>query len=84
MQIDLNGLFDKPVHVSGFGGQDRGVLELDTMSPADVMFSYCRLVWMSQMNVPVVLLDPTINGTASLPNVNLATFAGYAVHAWSF
>jgi hypothetical protein len=43
------------------------------------MFSYCRLVWMSQTNVPVVLLDPSINGTASLPNVNLTTFAGYVV-----
>jgi hypothetical protein len=54
------------------------------MSPADAVFSYCRLVWMSQTNVSVVLLDPGINGTASLPNVNLTTFAGYAVHAWSF
>jgi hypothetical protein len=34
--------------------------------------------------VPVVLLDPCNNGTASLPNVNLITFAVYAVHAWSF
>jgi hypothetical protein len=49
--------------------------ELDTMSPADAVFSYCRLVWMSQTNVSVVLLDPGINGTASLPNVNLATFS---------
>jgi hypothetical protein len=32
----------------------------------------------------VVLLDPGINGTACLPNVNLITFTGYAVHAWSF
>jgi hypothetical protein len=48
------------------------------------MFGYCRLVWMSQANVPVMLLDPGINGTASLPNVNLTTFTGYAVHAWSF
>jgi hypothetical protein len=39
---------------------------------------------MSQMNVSVELLDPGINGTASLPNVNFTTFAGYAVHAWSF
>jgi hypothetical protein len=54
------------------------------MSPADAVFSYCRLVWMSQTNVSVVLLDPGINGTASLPNVNLTTLAGYAVHAWSF
>jgi hypothetical protein len=54
------------------------------MSPADAVFSYCLLAWMSQKNVSVVLLDPGINGTASLPNVNLTTFAGYAVHAWSF
>jgi hypothetical protein len=54
------------------------------MSPADAVFSYCGLLWMSQTNVPVVLLDPGINGTASLPNVNLATFTGYAVHPFSF
>jgi hypothetical protein len=54
------------------------------MSPADAVFSYCRFVRMSQTNVSVVLLDPGINGTASLPNVNLTTFAGYAVHARSF
>jgi hypothetical protein len=84
MQLDLSGLFDQLVHVSGFGGQDLGVLEPDTMSPVDAMFSYCQLVWMSQTNVPVVLLVPGINGTASLPSVNLTTFAWYAVHAWSF
>jgi hypothetical protein len=54
------------------------------MSPADAVFSYGRFVWMSQTNVSVVLLDPGINGTASLPNVNLTTLAWYAVHAWSF
>jgi hypothetical protein len=31
-----------------------------------------------------VRLDPGINLKASLPNVNLTTFAGYAVNAWSF
>jgi hypothetical protein len=46
------------------------------MSLADAVFSYCRFVWMGQTNVSVVLLDPGINGTASLPNVNLTTFAG--------
>jgi hypothetical protein len=61
MQLDLNGLFNQPVHVSEFGGQDLGVLELHTMFPADVMFTRGRLVWMSQMNVPVVFLDPGIN-----------------------
>jgi hypothetical protein len=39
---------------------------------------------MSRTNVPVVLLDSDINGTASLPNVNFTIFAGYAVPAWSF
>jgi hypothetical protein len=83
MQLDLNGLPDQPVHVSGFCVQNLGVLELDTMSPVDAVFSYCRLVWMSQTNAPMVLLDPGINGTASMPNVNLSTFAGFAVLAWS-
>jgi hypothetical protein len=57
------------------------------MSLADAVFSYRRLVWMSQTKVSVVLLDSGINGMASLaslPNVNLTTYAGYAVHAWSF
>jgi hypothetical protein len=43
------------------------------------MFGYCQFVWMRKTNVPVVLLDAGINGTASLPNVNLTTFAVYAV-----
>jgi hypothetical protein len=83
MQLDLNGLPNHPVHVSGFG-QVLGVLELDAMSLVDAMFGYGRFVQMSQMNVLVVLLYPGIIGMASLPNVNLITFAGYAVHAWSF
>jgi hypothetical protein len=35
------------------------------------------------MNVPVELLDPGFNGTASLPSVDLTTFTGYAVNVWS-
>jgi hypothetical protein len=54
------------------------------MSPADAVFSHCRFVWLSQTNVSVVLLDPGINGTASLPNVNLTTSAAYAVDTRSF
>jgi hypothetical protein len=49
------------------------------MFPADAVFSHCRFVWLSQTNVPVVLLDPGINRTASLINVNLTTLARYAV-----
>jgi hypothetical protein len=54
------------------------------MSPIDAVFRHCQFVWMSQTNVRVVLLDSGINGTASLPNVNLTTSARYAVHTWSF
>jgi hypothetical protein len=54
------------------------------MSPADAVFSHCRFVWLSQTNVPVVLLDPGINRTASLPIVNLTTLARYAVDTRSF
>jgi hypothetical protein len=54
------------------------------MSPADAVFSHCRFVWLGQTNVPVVFLDPGINRTASLPNVNLTTLARYAVDTRSF
>jgi hypothetical protein len=54
------------------------------MSPADAVFSHCRFVWLSQTNVPMVLLDPGINGRVSLPNVNLTTLARYAVDTRSF
>jgi hypothetical protein len=40
MRLDLSGLPDHLVHVSGFGGQDLGVLELDAMSLVDAMFGY--------------------------------------------
>jgi hypothetical protein len=40
MQLDLGGLPNYPVYISGFDGQDLGVLKLDAMSPADAMFDY--------------------------------------------
>jgi hypothetical protein len=49
------------------------------MFPVDAVFSHCRFVWLTQTNVPVVFLDPGINRTASLPNVNLTALAWYAV-----
>jgi hypothetical protein len=57
---------------------------LYAVSPADVVFGYGRFVWMLQANVPVVLHDPGFNAMASMPSVNLTTFAGYTIHAWSF
>jgi hypothetical protein len=51
------------------------------MTQTYTVFDHGQFMWMLQMNVPVVLFDPGFNGMASLPNVNLTTFAGYAVHA---
>jgi hypothetical protein len=63
--------------------EDAGVMMLDTMAQAFAVFGHGRFIWMLQMNVLVVLLDPGFNGMASLPNIDSTTFAGYAVHAWS-
>jgi hypothetical protein len=35
-QLDLRGSLDNPVLVSGFGGKDAGVLELNTMAESYV------------------------------------------------
>jgi hypothetical protein len=52
-------------------------LELGTTAQA------YAVLWLLQTNVLLVCLDPGFNGTSSLPSVNLTTFAGYAVNAWS-
>jgi hypothetical protein len=76
MQLDLSGLPELPVHASGFSGKDSGDMELYVMALVDAVFGYRQLVWMLQMYVLVVLLDSDFSGNASLPNVNLTTFAG--------
>jgi hypothetical protein len=72
------------VHISGFGGQRAGVLEMDAMTQADAVFGHGQFIWMLHTNVLVVLLDPGFSAIASLPNVNSTTVTGYAVHVWSF
>jgi hypothetical protein len=42
MKLDLNGLFDYPVHVSGLGGKDLGVLELDSIAHSSLMMEAVR------------------------------------------
>jgi hypothetical protein len=46
VEFNLNGLPDKAVHISGFRGEDGSILELNTMSLVDTVFSYGRLVRM--------------------------------------
>jgi hypothetical protein len=46
-----------------------------------MLLGHGRFIWMLETNVTVVLLDPGVNGTASLPNVNLTTFAVHSANA---
>jgi hypothetical protein len=55
MQLDPSGLPHHPVHVSGFGGQDLGVLELDAMSSADAVFGYGRFVWIHDLFIALIM-----------------------------
>jgi hypothetical protein len=47
------------------------------------VFGHGSFVWMLQTDVALVLLEPGLDGTAGLHNVDLTTFTGHAVHAWN-
>jgi hypothetical protein len=40
MELNLNGLPNNAVHVSGFCGEDGGVVNLNAVSQVDGVFSY--------------------------------------------
>jgi hypothetical protein len=40
MELNLNGLPNNAIHVSGFGGKDGGIVKLNAVSRMDVVFSY--------------------------------------------
>jgi hypothetical protein len=46
VEFNLNGLPDNVVHISGFGGEDGRIVELNSVSLVDTVFSYGRLVRM--------------------------------------
>jgi hypothetical protein len=48
IQLDLGFLPDDPVRVSGFGGQDLGVLELNVMSPAVAVLGYLQPICLDE------------------------------------
>jgi hypothetical protein len=45
VEFNLNGL-NNAAHISGFCGEDGGVVTLNSVSLADIEFSYCQLVRM--------------------------------------
>jgi hypothetical protein len=56
---------------------------LDAVVQVDAVFGHGGFIWMLQMDVALVLLDPSLEGTAGLPNVDLTTLAKHALHTRS-
>jgi hypothetical protein len=56
---------------------------MDVVVQIDTVFGHGGFVWMFQTDVALVLLNPGLNGTAGLPDLNLTTLAGHAVHSRS-
>jgi hypothetical protein len=49
----------------------------------DAVFGHSEFVWMLETDVALVCLDPGLEGTAGLPDVDLPTLTGYTVHTRS-
>jgi hypothetical protein len=49
----------------------------------DAMFDHGEFVWMLQTDVALVLLDPGLDGTPGLSDVDLTTLAGHAAYTRS-
>jgi hypothetical protein len=81
-EFHLNRLPANLAHADGFGDANFSVLELDVIVTVESVLSHCQFVRMSKLNVPVVVLQPGLNGQTSMSNVDLATFTGDAVHTW--
>jgi hypothetical protein len=46
MELNLNGLPNSVVHVSGFSGDDGGIVKLNAVTRVDAVFSCGCLAWM--------------------------------------
>jgi hypothetical protein len=58
MELNLNGLTNDAIHISGFSGTYGVSVKLNAVSQVDGVFSYSWLVWMFKMYVPLMLLQP--------------------------
>ena len=61
MKLSIHHLFDITVHVSGFGGEDFGVLTVE------VMLCHCWLFHLSKVDMPVELSQPSLNRWSVCP-----------------
>jgi hypothetical protein len=76
MELSLSGLPNSAIHVSGFSGEDGGIVRLDAVSPIGAVFSYSLLVWMFWSHMSLMLLKSGVHGMACLANVDPATLTG--------
>jgi hypothetical protein len=83
MELQLNGLPDKLVHVARFGREDLDVLESNVVIMVHPTFRNRQFFWMPKLNVPLMLFYSGLDQAISLSDVNLATFTGDAVHTRS-
>jgi hypothetical protein len=81
--LNLSSFPEQLIHVYRFGGEDSGVLELDLMAQTYAAFSHSQFIYVLQVDVSLVVLNPGLNGTASLPNADSTTFAGPSLHGWT-
>jgi hypothetical protein len=84
MEFEINCCHDNAFHESGIRGQVSGVLRLDTVTQVYSVFGHGLFVRIIQPEVPVAFLDPGLNVTPGLTNVDLTTFAGDLVDASCF
>jgi hypothetical protein len=82
MELNLNGLRNDAIHVSGFSGEDGGIVKSNAVFQVDAVFNHGRLVWMFQMDVPLMLLQPAVHRMACLPNVELVALTWDSVYTW--
>jgi hypothetical protein len=61
------------IRVTGFSGDNFGLLELDMMFSAEAMLSQCQFVWLSKPYGPYRLFHPSFYSPTTMPNVHLST-----------
>jgi hypothetical protein len=83
VELDLPHFLNDVFHASRFLGQDTGVIKLNAMTQVRIVLCPKRFIWVVKFYVPMVLFNHGL-GMPGSSNIDLATFAGDAVHARCF
>jgi len=67
------------INVTGFNGENFGLLELDMMFSAEAMLSQCQFVWLSKPYGPVRQSSPSFYSPTTVPSVHLTTLVQSAI-----